>query len=697
MASGRDVVKSYIDRGFQVVFWPSIDASGATNDWKGPREKNWIDKKYTLDDYHEGDRVGIMHGVEIAPGRFVVDVDVDWGPGVEIAKALLPATQFIWGRTSKRVSHCLYTTPDVVPMYAYKDIGKEGQTLIEFRADKHQSMAPPSVWEKDGKREPLAFVVSKEPTHVKSASFLKQRVCLAAIGMLLARHLGRNGFGHDARLCWAGFLLRAGISSEDLVAMGNAMSVACNNTEIGDVRLVVESTAASLGQDGKKVKGGPSLAKIIGEHGKAVLNRINEWIGRDSDFVRNQNGQIVAKSQENIRRAMELLDYELSYDQFADRFLICVQGQQPRPMEDAEVEHAYFQIDAEFHFMPPMEFFKQKIKHMAWTNGFHPVKDYLNGLTWDGVPRIDTWLVEAAKVDDTPYARAVSSIMLIAAVRRINSPGCKYDEMVVWESGLQGTDKSSAAQALCPNPRWFSDDLPLNLKSQQLIEATLGKWIIEASDLAGRRKTEIEQLKAMLSRQVDGPARMAYAHFPVERPRHFILVGTTNSAAYLTDPTGARRFWPLAVKRFDVAWIKQHRDQLWAEAVVREAAGESIRLPEALWPHAAEHQEARREIDPWEHVIRAALLSIEPSSDGRRRVVTEQLWNALGISADKRDRYGALRISEIMQRLGFKRTRVRPSGEDAQVGYAQVSDALEEAGDAEDADAPRDPDEPVPF
>jgi predicted P-loop ATPase len=156
---------------------------------------------------------------------------------------------------------------------------------------------------------------------------------------------------------------------------------------------------------------------------------------------------------------------------------------------------------------------------------------------------------------------------------------------------------------------------------------------------------------------------MAYAHFPVERPRHFIIVGTTNSTAYLTDPTGARRFWPLAVKRFNVKWILEHRDQLWAEACVREGAGESIRLSEELWPEATEHQEARREIDPWEGVLRNALLLVEMTSDGRRRVTTESLWDALGIATDKR--------TDIMQRLGFKRTRVRPKGGEVQGGFVQ--------------------------
>jgi predicted P-loop ATPase len=174
---------------------------------------------------------------------------------------------------------------------------------------------------------------------------------------------------------------------------------------------------------------------------------------------------------------------------------------------------------------------------------------------------------------------------------------------------------------LCPDETWFSDDLPLNVDAKQIIERTLGKWIIEASDLAGKRKAENEQLKSMLSRQIDGPARLAYARNPTERPRQFIIVGTTNSSTYLSDSTGGRRYWPVAIQKFDVEATKRNRDQPWAEAVVRASQGASIRLPENLWPHAAV-QEARREMDPWEETIRLLLVEVAPSSDGRKRIAT---------------------------------------------------------------------------
>lgn len=657
-----DIVRAYYEAGFRVLYWPAV------GDVKGPTSLDWPRTSYPIEGYHEGMRVGIMSGTETSPGVFSHDVDIDWAPGAQIALVLLPPTGFVFGRQSKPISHAFFGCPEALPSYRYEDIDKS--CLMELRGTKSngdigmQTMVPPSVWSKAAHREPL-ILRKFEGMSVQPAAFLKQRVCLAAIGMLLAKHLGINGFGHPARLAWAGFLLRAGISVDDLVTMGEAMSIYCQNREIHDVRRAVESTDNLLkSQANKKVQGGPALAKLIGPNGKAVIARVNDWLGHDSDFRRIE-GVIIKDSQENIRRAVSLLGKELSYNSFSDKMLI-----DNEPIEDRQMEDLWLRIDEEHHFRPTYMFFEKVIHRMAWDNAFHPVRQYLDALVWDGTPRIDGWLIDAAGAEDTLYIRAISSIVLIAAVKRIREPGCKYDELVILE-GAQGLNKSTAIAAMCPKRAWFSDDFPLNMTSQKTIEATLGKWIIEAADLAGKKKAEIETLKSNLSRTVDGPARMAYAHLPVERQRQFVVLGTTNSSAYLTDSTGARRFWPAKVNRFDVGWIVEHRDQMWAEAAHRQAAGESIRLPEELWPHAAEHQEQRREIDPWESVIVTMLRGLEVRSDGHVRVVTTAIWDALGIEVVRRDRYGAMRISEVMQRLGFVRTRVRPGGgADVEVGYA---------------------------
>jgi len=667
MIAPSSILDFYFQHNFRLVFWPQI------GDSKGPHERGWTERVYTREDYRDGMRVGIMCGHELSSGKFLHDVDIDWADGAQIAQSLLPATDFMYGRTSKRISHCWYTLSEALPSFKYIDPIDQSITYIELRGVKldgtlgNQTMAPPSVWSKENNKEQLAFVRMQLPAHIDVPSGLKQRVCLCAISMCFARHFGRKGFGHEQRLAWAGFLLRAGLSIEECTAIGNAIMLYTGNADRTDIKLAIETTKKRLDDKEKKVKGGPALAKLLGENGRAVIKRINEWLGRDSDFIRDGNGLIVKDHQENISRALTMLNVELTFNEFSDKLLVG----RTTPLEDRHLNELWFRIDEEFRFRPSYDFFEKVIKRIAWNNGFHPVKEYLATLQWDNVPRINRWLIESAGAEESDYVQAISAIVLIAAVRRIKQPGCKYDEMIVLESS-QGLQKSSALRALCPNPEWFSDDFELNATSQRIIESTIGKWLVEAQELSGMSKAQSELLKSNLSRQIDGPARMAYARLPIERARQFVMIGTTNSKAYLADSTGARRFWPVDVSRFDVAWIIEHRDQLWAEAAHREALGESNRLPESLWAAAGEAQESRREIDPWEPLVKQALISaheLHDYHDRHSRVVTSFLWNAVNVQSERRTRREETRMSEILQRLGFRRTKVRPAGEVVQVGY----------------------------
>ncbi len=394
-------------------------------------------------------------------------------------------------------------------------------------------------------------------------------------------------------------------------------------------------------------------------------------------FVTSTTGQILKDHQGNVALAVQRCSVDLSYNVFAEQAFI----EDPHgvhPLDDAAREDLWLRIDREYRFRPTFSFFEKVVNHLARVQAFHPVRNYLDALVWDRTPRIDRWLITYGGADEpfTPdnvqsYLEAVSAIALMAAVKRVEEPGCKFDEVLILESP-QGLNKSSALRALCPRDEWFSDDLPLNVGSKELIERTLGKWIIEASDLAGKRKTEIEQLKATLSRQVDGPARMAYAHHAVQRRRHFIIIGTANSAAYLPDATGARRFWPVRIRKFDVPALVRDRERMWAEAVVRVHRGDSIRLPESLWSAAGVEQEARREIDPWEDKIGDALERIDPSGDGRRRISSEDLFNELVLTVTHRDRPAQLRLSHIMQRLGFARQAIwDPKSKRSAAGYVE--------------------------
>ena len=318
------------------------------------------------------------------------------------------------------------------------------------------------------------------------------------------------------------------------------------------------------------------------------------------DWERDARNRILGGNLTNIRKALAHIEVTLGYDAFARE--LRVNG--APIMDDIAFEQIWTRITDTCGWQPNRRNLQTVIVCDAQAQATHPVRAYLARLTWDGTPRLDRWLVTYAGAADTPYVRAVSALPLLAAVRRVRVPGTKFDELLVLESS-QGTGKSSALRALCGVDEWFSDDLPLGVDAKLVIERTAGKWIIEAAELHGNRGRETETLKAFLSRQVDGPVRLAYGRFSVSVPRQFVLIGTTNHRTnYLKDGTGARRFWPVALDGFDVEALARDRDQLWAEAVSASRQA-SIRLSSALWADAAVEQEARRAVDPWEEVIEA--------------------------------------------------------------------------------------------
>jgi predicted P-loop ATPase len=377
----------------------------------------------------------------------------------------------------------------------------------------------------------------------------------------------------------------------------------------------------------------------------------------------SKKGEIIPNHQGNIRLALTRLGLHLSYNAFAAKDLVTYQGL-TQLLDDPVVHRAWLSIDEVFHFRPSLNFFEIVVGDLARQQHFHPVREYLDALTWDREPRINTWLATYAGAVDTTtqseaddsltYLEAVSSILFIAAVRRIRTPGAKFDELLILESP-QGTLKSSALRALCLDDAWFSDDLPLGVDAKQVIERTAGKWIIEATELQGYTNAQVDHLKGMTARQTDGPVRLAYGHRSTEVPRQFVMIGTTNKLTeYLRDSTGNRRFWPVRITRFDVAALTRDRDQLWAEAAYREAAGELIRLPEALWAAAGVEQEARRQVDPWEEVIDQQIDLTDPAV---LAVPVEALWAALGDAGKQFKRNDAERLAHILQRNGFTRKK----------------------------------------
>lgn len=221
------------------------------------------------------------------------------------------------------------------------------------------------------------------------------------------------------------------------------------------------------------------------------------------------------------------------------------------------------------------------VTKVADDRSYHPIRKYLAALPeWDGVPRVDTLLIDYLGAEDNSYVRAVTRKTLCAAVRRVQEPGVKFDTMLVL-NGPQGIGKSTLISRLAGE--WFSDSLNLSdTKDKTAAEKLQGYWILEIGELAGLRKAEVETLRSFLSRQND-IYRAAFGRRATPHPRQCIFFGTTNAeSGYLRDTTGNRRFWPVKTPGGGAkhSWELTHEDisQIWAEVLVLVENGEKLHL-----------------------------------------------------------------------------------------------------------------------
>lgn len=248
---------------------------------------------------------------------------------------------------------------------------------------------------------------------------------------------------------------------------------------------------------------------------------------------------------------------------------------------------------------------------------YHPIHDYLNSLPpWDGECRVDTLLVDYLGAADTPYTRAVTRKVLCAAIRRVKQPGTKFDYIPVL-NGPQGIGKSTLVAKL--GGPWFSDSLSLSdTRDKTAAEKLQGYWVLEISELAGMRKSDIDKVKAFISRQ-DDKYRASFGHRVTPHPRQCVFFGTTNSEkGYLRDVTGNRRFWTVRtpgngrLKAWDIT--EETVAQIWAEAMVYEEFGEPLYLPTSMDDTARAEQREALEQDDREGLIREYLDMLLPEN-----------------------------------------------------------------------------------
>lgn len=358
----------------------------------------------------------------------------------------------------------------------------------------------------------------------------------------------------------------------------------------------------------------------------------------------------------------------------------------PRPMTDQDVTRIRAWLEC-----PPYMITMHRstviecIECVASENGFHPVRDYLMGLQWDGITRIDDWLTNYCAAEYTRYTQRVGRYWLLSAVARIMSPGCQVDHVLVLE-GKQGAGKSSAMRLLAHDPAWFYDG-PIDLYSKESAMLIRGKWIVEFAELGGMRRADTERIKEFFTSHTD-KFILKYKNFETQHPRQCVFSSTVNMKQYLNDPTGNRRMWPVRIgERIFLGKLEADIDQLWAEAVMIYrshilcplcAKGISSECEDhRWWPSEDEQyglfspeQSSRVHDDVWASAINRYMSA--NSSDKDFRSSSEVLTGALSFSINEITEREQNRLARIMTMIGFE---PKPFNENGAVVTRWVPDA----------------------
>lgn len=271
---------------------------------------------------------------------------------------------------------------------------------------------------------------------------------------------------------------------------------------------------------------------------------------------------------------------------------------------------------------------------VARENAFHPARDYLNTLQWDGVERLKTWLQHYCRAtkDDPEYLSGIGMIWFVGAATRILHPGAKLDGMLVLE-GQPNAGKSLLLRRLATfnGEEYFTDGITLDkINEKDSMMILQGKLIVEFAELSGYNKREKEDIKRWITMQVD-EFRLPFGRRSGKYPRQFVAAATHNpTGGWLTDPTGNRKFWPVLVgEKIDLEGIDRDKQQLWAEATHLAKQGFPLFLNEELFRKATIAQSDRMLQDAWHDDVMGIVYR-------KTFVTTLEIMKAIGLDISKR-------------------------------------------------------------
>lgn len=593
------------------------------------------------------------------PARLVIlDIDGDQGPtslaGVELELGRLPETATV--RTRNGGQHRYFTVPERYDIAAIKSRVGSLAPKLDIRGPGTYVVAPPTkgyAW-----------------THDREPAPLPDRWCERLVDKSKATAWGNKAFDDEVSAV-------AGAPEGERNAQLNKSAFALGQIVAGGAlseHVVVESLVAAAIRAGlPESEARRTIASGI-ESGKREPRSAPQRAPEsqpDSDsswlsMLRYKRGGLALTNDPS--NAVVLLsqhpDWQgrIGWDEFAGRAVWIGEPPQligPRPPKQGEplADHHVTWVQFALAQTHGAQFSTSAVFDgllaAAHDNAFHPLRDYLTGLQWDGEERVDGWLSNYLDADDSDYTSNIGRWWLISCVARVLRPGCQVDHMLVLESSKHGTGKTSACRIL--GGEYYLGSLPDFRDKKAAAETLAGRWIVEVGELDALRGSAATRVKDFLSQTIDH-FRPAYGRMAVTRPRECVFVGTTNESQYLYDSTGARRFWPVRVGKLYRDDLENNRDQLWAEAVHLYRTGAQWWPDEQHAHDLDEAQESRFAVDDWEPVVADWCRAQTEFTSG------DVLTHALKLDAAKWDRAAQTRVGAILHRLGYQAKQVRKNG-----------------------------------
>lgn len=359
----------------------------------------------------------------------------------------------------------------------------------------------------------------------------------------------------------------------------------------------------------------------------------NETINWSSKLALSSDSGLPLKTIYNVLLVLRhdpALKGKIAFDEFANRGLVLG----PLPWDGRTKRREWTDVDdaAMRNYLEKTQSITGKERILdalaisAHENTINDVRDYLLGLSWDGVKRLDTLLMDYLGAADNEYVRAVTRKAFTAAVARVMQPGIKFDWVLIL-AGSQGIGKSTLLAKM--GKRWYSDSL-VSFEGTQATELIQGVWINELGELSSLSRSETNLAKQFISRTEDR-YREPYGRRTACYPRRGVFFGTSNESEFLKDPTGERRFWPVTLMEQEPTKdvfeeLGDEVNQLWAEAFMRWQIGERLHLPKEIEAMARTQQELYRESNAKEGIIREFIARPIPWDWGARSIVDRRIY-----------------------------------------------------------------------